>query len=144
MRSMTGYGRASLLRDGRELTLELKTVNHRFLDLNIRLPRQLLFLEDCLRKGLNARLARGHVDVFINYRNTREDAREVCLDGALLQAYAGALEKAAALLPQVHDDRSLMRLVMMPERPFRFGTGGGSGRGQGSVRGRAETGMRFA
>ena len=115
MRSMTGYGRASLLRDGRELTLELKTVNHRFLDLNIRLPRQLLFLEDCLRKGLNARLARGHVDVFINYRNTREDAREVCLDGALLQAYAGALEKAAALLPQVHDDRSLMRLVMMPD-----------------------------
>ena len=46
MRSMTGYGRASLERDGRELTLELKTVNHRFLDLNIRLPRALLFLED--------------------------------------------------------------------------------------------------
>ena len=74
MRSMTGYGRASLERDGRELTLELKTVNHRFLDLNIRLPRALLFLEDGMRKGLNARLARGHVDVFINYRNAREDA----------------------------------------------------------------------
>ena len=71
MRSMTGYGRASLERDGRELTLELKTVNHRFLDLNIRLPRALLFLEDGMRKGLNARLSRGHVDVFINYRNAR-------------------------------------------------------------------------
>ena len=52
MRSMTGYRRASPERDGRELTLELKTVNHRFLDLNIRLPRALLFLEDGMRKGL--------------------------------------------------------------------------------------------
>ena len=50
MRSMTGYGRGGIERDGRELTLELKTVNHRFLDLNIRLPRALLFLEDGLRK----------------------------------------------------------------------------------------------
>ena len=86
MRSMTGYGRASLERDGRELTLELKTVNHRFLDLNIRLPRALLFLEDGMRKGLNARLSRGHVDVFINYRNAREDAREVTQDAAALVA----------------------------------------------------------
>ena len=115
MRSMTGYGRASLERDGRELTLELKTVNHRFLDLNIRLPRALLFLEDGMRKGLNARLSRGHVDVFINYRNAREDAREVTLDGALLKAYARAMDEAAALLPDVRDDRSLARLVTMPD-----------------------------
>ena len=115
MRSMTGYGRASLERDGRELTLELKTVNHRFLDLNIRLPRALLFLEDGMRKGLNARLARGHVDVFINYRNAREDAREVTLDGALLKAYARAMDEAAEMLPGVRDDRSLTRLVAMPD-----------------------------
>ena len=115
MRSMTGYGRASLERDGRELTLELKTVNHRFLDLNIRLPRALLFLEDGLRKGLNARLSRGHVDVFINYRNVREDAREVTLDGALLKAYARAMDEAALLVPGVKDDRALTRLVSMPD-----------------------------
>lgn len=115
MRSMTGYGRASLERDGRELTLELKTVNHRFLDLNIRLPRALLFLEDGMRKGLNARLSRGHVDVFINYRNAREDAREVTLDGALLKAYARAVDEAASLLLDVRDDRSLARLVTMPD-----------------------------
>ena len=115
MRSMTGYGRASLERDGRELTLELKTVNHRFLDLNIRLPRALLFLEDGMRKGLNTRLSRGHVDVFINYRNAREDAREVTLDSALLKAYARAMDEAAALLPDVRDDRSLARLVTMPD-----------------------------
>lgn len=115
MRSMTGYGRGSLERDGRELTLELKTVNHRFLDLNIRLPRALLFLEDGLRKGLNARLSRGHVDVFINYRNARDDAREVTLDGALLKAYAKAMDDAAALLPEMKSDASLTRLVTMPD-----------------------------
>lgn len=115
MRSMTGYGRGSIERDGRELTLELKTVNHRFLDLNIRLPRALLFLEDGLRKGLNARLSRGHVDVFINYRNVREDAREVTLDGALLKAYARAMDEAALLVPGVKDDRALTRLVSMPD-----------------------------
>ncbi|MDD7445259.1 MAG: YicC family protein [Clostridiales bacterium] len=115
MRSMTGYGRGGIERDGRELTLELKTVNHRFLDLNIRLPRALLFLEDGLRKGLNARLSRGHVDVFINYRNVREDAREVTLDGALLKAYARAMDEAALLVPGVKDDRALTRLVSMPD-----------------------------
>ena len=110
MRSMTGYGRGGIERDGRELTLELKTVNHRFLDLNIRLPRALLFLEDGLRKGLNARLSRGHVDVFINYRNVREDAREVTLE-----AYARAMDEAALLVPGVKDDRALTRLVSMPD-----------------------------
>ena len=74
MLSMTGYGRAMCETDGRQLTIELKSVNHRFLDLSFRMPRNLMFLEDEARKAIGARLARGHVDVFMTYRNLRSDA----------------------------------------------------------------------
>ena len=50
MYSMTGYGRATCMKDGRSLTIELKSVNHRFLDLNFRMPRSFLFLEDAARR----------------------------------------------------------------------------------------------
>lgn len=95
MQSMTGYGRARACRDGREITIELKTVNHRFLDLSFRMPKNLMFLEDMLRARINASaLKRGHVDVFVTYANMRADAREVSVDGTLLEAFAQALKGA--------------------------------------------------
>ena len=69
MRSMTGYGRAMGDMDGRQLTIELKSVNHRFLDIAFRMPRTLMFLEDEARKVIGAKLARGHVDVFMTYHS---------------------------------------------------------------------------
>ena len=99
MQSMTGYGRARACRDGREITIELKTVNHRFLDPSFRIPKNLAFLEDPLRSRINASgLRRGHVDVFVTYANTRTDAREVRLDGALLEAFSQALADAQVAL----------------------------------------------
>lgn len=99
MQSMTGYGRARACRDGREITIELKTVNHRFLDLSFRMPKNLMFLEDMLRARINASaLKRGHVDVFVTYANTRADAREVSVDGTLLKAFAQALKGAKEAL----------------------------------------------
>ncbi len=87
MNSMTGYGKGVAQKDGRELTVELKSVNHRFLDVSMRLPRVLSCIEDAIRTTIAARLARGHVDVFVNYRNTRSDAKDVRIDEALLHAY---------------------------------------------------------
>ena len=84
--SMTGFGRATVERDGRELTIELKSVNHRYLDIGMRLPRTLSFLEDTVRGVLSAKLARGHVDVFANYKNTRSDSKTVMVDEPLLRA----------------------------------------------------------
>ena len=93
MQSMTGYGRCRVCEDGRELTLELKAVNHRFLDISFRLPKNLAFLEDALRTRINqSNLRRGHLDVFITYQNTRTDAREVRIDAALLEAFNHALK----------------------------------------------------
>ena len=91
MKSMTGYGRCHIEEDGREMTVEVKSVNHRFLDISYRLSRTLSFLDDAVRKGVGARLARGHVDVFVSYANHRQDAKEVRVDTALAAAYRQAL-----------------------------------------------------
>ena len=95
MRSMTGYGRRQCLRDGREITVEVKTVNHRFLDVSCRLPRALNFVEDAVRRQLSESLRRGHADVSVTYRNGRADARVVTVDEALARQYFAALHKLA-------------------------------------------------
>ncbi len=93
MQSMTGYGRERACQDGRELTIELKTVNHRFLDVSFRIPRNLTFLEDTLRSRINqSALKRGHVDVVVTYANTRSDARIVTVDEALLETFSDAMQ----------------------------------------------------
>ncbi len=93
MYSMTGYGRANLERDGRTVTIELKSVNHRFLDLSFRMPRSLNMAEDAMRKRIAEKLNRGHVDLFASYKNARSDARVVSVDSALARAYADAFAK---------------------------------------------------
>lgn len=114
MYSMTGYGRGTASLDGRELTIELKSVNNRFLDIGMKLPRQLSFLEDTLRKLLNDGLNRGHVDVFVNYRNLRSDAKTVRVDEALLKAYLTSARESAKALDLV-DDLTLSRALTLPD-----------------------------
>jgi len=112
MHSMTGYGRMSVERDGRQLTVELKSVNHRFLDLSFRMPRSFNCLEDMARKMIGARLARGHVDVFATYRNMREDSKKVVVDEALLGAYMAALDQIREKAG-LADNRGLMQMAQM-------------------------------
>ena len=114
MHSMTGYGRMSVERDGRQLTVELKSVNHRFLDLSFRMPRSFNFLEDSARKLIGEYLSRGHVDLFATYRNTREDSRRVEVDQALLAAYMTALDDIAETTG-LEDDRTLSLATRLPD-----------------------------
>ena len=95
MRSMTGYGRGAANAEGRSLLLELKSVNHRFLDLNFRMPRSFAALEDALRSEISARVHRGHIDVFVTYRNERQDRCTVVADTGLAKGYLAALEHLA-------------------------------------------------
>ena len=116
MLSMTGYGRAFVESDGRQMTVEVKSVNHRFLDVAFRLPRNLMFLEDAARRVIGERLSRGHVDVFVTYRNLRTDARVVEADEALFNAYADALQElSTASGGGMRDDRTLMTIARMPD-----------------------------
>ncbi|MBR4905475.1 MAG: YicC family protein [Clostridia bacterium] len=114
MKSMTGYGKGVAAGDGRELTVELKSVNHRFLDVSMRLPRVLSCIEDTLRQTIAARLVRGHVDVFVNYRNTRTDAKTVRVDDALLSAYVKAARAANESLG-LKDDLTLSNVLRLPD-----------------------------
>ncbi|NLI52920.1 MAG: YicC family protein [Clostridiales bacterium] len=114
MYSMTGYGKGSASGDGRELTVELKSVNHRYLDVGMRLPRHLSFLEDPIRSALSARLSRGHVDVFVNYRNLRSDARSVEIDVPLMTAFVAAAREANETLA-LRDDLSLTAALRLPD-----------------------------
>lgn len=103
MKSMTGYGRCHIEEDGREMTVEVKSVNHRFLDISFRLSRNLAFLDDSVRKGVSARLSRGHVDVFVSYANHRQDAKVVCVDTALAAAYQAAVRELSAAVGKEAD-----------------------------------------
>lgn len=114
MHSMTGYGRCQIERDGRTMTVEVKSVNHRFLDTSYRLARHLMFLDDVVRKGVSARLARGHVDVFVNYENHREDAKEIRVDTALAVAYQRAMSELSGALG-IEANLSLQEYARMPD-----------------------------
>ncbi|MDO4740734.1 MAG: YicC/YloC family endoribonuclease [Eubacteriales bacterium] len=110
MRSMTGYGRCTIDKDGRQLTVEVKSVNHRFLDLSFRMPRSFSSMEDEMRRQIGETLKRGHVDVYVTYRNLREDSKQVSIDKALLSGYMKALDEAKELYG-LHDDRTLSRVA---------------------------------
>lgn len=112
--SMTGFGRAKVSADGRELTVELKSVNHRYLDLSFRMPRYISFIEDTLRSKLGELLFRGHVDAYIDYKNTRSDAGTVLVDDALLGAYLEAA-RAAGKKYGLDDDITLSAAMRLPD-----------------------------
>ena len=99
MRSMTGCGRCQLQSGDWEITVELKAVNHRFLDLSCRLPRSLAFLEETIRQSIAAQMKRGHVDVFVTVRRVNTADRQVQVDEALARAYADAAASLESILP---------------------------------------------
>ena len=103
MLSMTGYGSAQTERDGRMITVEVKSVNHRFLDLSFRLPKGLLYLEDDLRRGVSSRISRGHAEVFVTYKNRRADAVRMTVNEELAALYRDAASRLAGILDKPND-----------------------------------------
>lgn len=103
MRSMTGYGKTELIKDDQVVTIEIKSVNNRFLDFNVKLPKIFNFLEDSIRKEINKGISRGRVDLFINYVDNREQAKEISLDFALAKAYSDASKKLSKELSIEND-----------------------------------------
>ncbi|WP_304508988.1 YicC/YloC family endoribonuclease [Anaerotignum sp.] len=92
VRSMTGYGRGEHIAADRKFTIELKSVNHRYNDINIKLPRSLISLEDKIKKHIMRQVFRGKTDVYIGFESFSLDDVEVKLNDALAQAYAGKLK----------------------------------------------------
>ena len=97
MRSMTGCGRSQETGGGWSVTAEIRTVNHRFLDIACRLPRNLGFLESVVRERLSAALRRGHAEVFLAVKPEGSAQGQVALDEALAQDYLRAAHTLAKL-----------------------------------------------
>ncbi len=112
MRSMTGCGSGKVQRGGWEVTVDLKTVNHRFLDIGMRLPRNLSFLEQTVRDTLGQKIRRGHADVFLTVKRTEDSAAEVECDAELAARY---LEAANTISQKtgVVNDLTASRLMKM-------------------------------
>ena len=68
IRSMTGFGAETLIRNGKSLTVEIRSVNHRYCEINIKLPKELYFLENGIRNQLKQKLLRGKIEVFVQYQ----------------------------------------------------------------------------
>ncbi len=93
MHSMTGYGKGVSKRDGKTITIEIKTVNHRFLDCNIKLPRNFLFVEDRLKKAVSSAISRGHVDLYLTYEQSSTDEGAYTVDMELANNYLTAVRQ---------------------------------------------------
>lgn len=93
MHSMTGYGKGVSKRDGKTITIEIKTVNHRFLDCNIKLPRNFLFVEDRVKKAVSSAISRGHVDLYITYEQSSTDEGAYTVDLELANNYLTAVRQ---------------------------------------------------
>ena len=92
MKSMTGYGQAVQTNDAYELTIELKSVNNRFLDLQIRMPKELNPFESLIRKIAKEKIQRGRVDVFINLTPLKSGNKQISVDWPLLQQLVTELQ----------------------------------------------------
>lgn len=91
VRSMTGYGRGEHIAEDRRFIVEMKSVNHRYNDISIKLPRALVSLEDKIKKHIMGRVFRGKTDVYINFETSALEDIEVRLNETLAQAYAQQL-----------------------------------------------------
>lgn len=114
IRSMTGFGRGESKGDGKTFIIEIKTVNHRYSDVFVKMPRSISFLEDKVRELVNKSVSRGKIDVYITYEEIGEDSRTVVLDEALANAYLKTLTQARDKFG-LKDDLSVSLLTRFPD-----------------------------
>jgi uncharacterized protein (TIGR00255 family) len=111
VRSMTGFGRREVTDDHYAVTVELKSVNHRFLDVSVRLPRQFSALEEPIRKVVSARLTRGHIDAHLAVRTVGLMPRAVQVDIDLAAGYVSAISRMAESLGLPAEPARILELL---------------------------------
>ena len=102
LRSMTGYGRGKYEKDFREYSVEIKSVNNRYSDVLIKIPRNLSFLEETIKKLISNSIVRGKVEVFITYANNSDKGRNIAINSELAKKY---IEEMKKLAEETNDNR---------------------------------------
>ena len=95
IKSMTGFGRSTLEENLREYQVEIKSVNHKYCDINIRMPRSISYLEDEIRKAITSKIKRGKIDVFITYNNYSEEGKSIQINKEIAKVYIKSLKELA-------------------------------------------------
>lgn len=118
MYSMTGYGKGVSERDGRKVTVEIKSVNHRYLDLNFKIPKNFNFFEDSLKRRVSERISRGHLELFLTQEQTVSDDGSFYFDVALAKNFLRATDAAYEELGKefgIVNDITLGYLAKLPD-----------------------------
>ena len=113
MYSMTGFGKAEY-KNGYELTVEIKTVNNRFLDILPKYPKSFIVFDDAIRKTVQSKLMRGRVELFFTFNDARDVEKELGTDVALAKAYY----KSAQILSEslgIENDLTISKIIRMPD-----------------------------
>lgn len=114
VKSMTGYGRAVETVNGREFTVEVRSVNNRYLDCTVKLPRMLSFAEDAVKQAVKGTISRGKVDVYVSLRSEAAADVQVTLNTAMVAGYVNAMRQMAKEFG-LREDVSVSLLSRMPE-----------------------------
>ena len=114
VKSMTGYGRSVKTVNEREFTVEIRSVNNRYLDCSVKLPRVLSFAEETVKQAVKAAISRGKVDVFITQRSENAGDVKVTLNSAMAAEYVAAMRQMAQEL-NIREDISVALVSRMPD-----------------------------
>ncbi len=95
IKSMTGYGKANLSQDQKEYQVEIKSVNHRYLDISVKIPRVLSYLEEDVKREIATKVKRGKIDVFITFENNASEGKEIRINTEIAKLYIEELKKLA-------------------------------------------------
>ena len=112
---MTGFGKGEYKADGIEISVEVKTVNNRYLDVAIKSPKIFNAYEEIIRSAVRERITRGHLDVFVNYIDKRERPKSLYVDAGAASGYCAAAKKLKDLFPGLADDFTLTALMRSPD-----------------------------
>ena len=113
MNSMTGFGRAKLEKETREYLVEIRSVNHKYADITIKTPRNLLYLEDKIRKAVLNRISRGKIEIYVNYANYGLEGKNIIINKELAKKYIEEL----SLLAEENNISSGLRATEISKMP---------------------------
>lgn len=114
IRSMTGYGRSQMIINGRDILVEIRSVNHRYYEYNSRVPRAYNYIDEKLKALLKSGISRGKVDVSVTINNIEGRDTEVAVNKGVAEGYINALRGVADELC-VADDLTLSNLIRLPD-----------------------------
>lgn len=114
IRSMTGFGRCETVINGREITVEIKSVNHRYFEFSCRTPRSYGFLDDKLKNYVNSRVSRGKIDMFVSIGASDEEPCDVTVNHQLVSGYINAFKEISEKY-DIPNDVSTVSLSRFPD-----------------------------